>query len=97
MLRIARLLLTLHKSQDYIRYVVAISINSLPWSIPSCTVVVLTSIKLSLAIYVQGKKYFKEVMHPRKYFTLNFFINEIFSVEKFPNYSRSIIVLSCYS
>ena len=25
-------------------------------------------------------------MHQRKYFTLNFFINEIFSVEKFPNY-----------
>ena len=23
-------------------------------------------------------KYFEEVMHPRKYFTLNFFINEIF-------------------
>ena len=25
-------------------------------------------------------------MHQRKYFTMNFFINEIFSVEKFPNY-----------
>ena len=25
-------------------------------------------------------------MHQRKYFTSNFFINEIFSVEKFPNY-----------
>ena len=25
-------------------------------------------------------------MHQQKYFTLNFFINEIFSVEKFPNY-----------
>ena len=25
-------------------------------------------------------------MHPRKYFTLNFFINEIFSVKKFPTY-----------
>ena len=25
-------------------------------------------------------------MHPRKYFILNFFINEIFSVENFPNY-----------
>ena len=25
-------------------------------------------------------------MHPRKYFTLNFFINEIFSVKKFPSY-----------
>ena len=25
-------------------------------------------------------------MHQRKYFTLNFFINEIFSFEKFPNY-----------
>ena len=32
-------------------------------------------------------------MHQRKYFTLNFFINEIFSVEKFPNYS--ICVLHC--
>ena len=28
-------------------------------------------------------------MHQRKYFTLNFFINEIFSVEKFPNYGIS--------
>ena len=25
-------------------------------------------------------------MYPQKYFTLNFFINEIFSVKKFPNY-----------
>ena len=25
-------------------------------------------------------------MHQQKYLTLNFFINEIFSVEKFPNY-----------
>ena len=25
-------------------------------------------------------------MHERKYFALNSFINEIFSVEKFPNY-----------
>ena len=25
-------------------------------------------------------------MHQQKYFTLNFFINEIFSFEKFPNY-----------
>ena len=25
-------------------------------------------------------------MHQRKYFTSNFFINEIFSVEKFANY-----------
>ena len=25
-------------------------------------------------------------MHQRKYFNSNFFINEIFSVEKFPNY-----------
>ena len=25
-------------------------------------------------------------MHQRKYFNLNFFINEIFSIEKFPNY-----------
>ena len=29
-------------------------------------------------------------MHQRKYFTLNFFINEIFSVEKFPNYGTLI-------
>ena len=29
-------------------------------------------------------------MHPRKYFTLNFFINEIFSVENFPNYGISV-------
>ena len=28
-------------------------------------------------------------MHQRKYFTLNFFINEIFSVEKFPNYGNA--------
>ena len=27
-------------------------------------------------------------MHQRKYFTLNFFINEIFSVENFPNYGN---------
>ena len=35
-------------------------------------------------------------MHQRKYFTLNSFINEIFSVEKFPNYSifSEIIVFS---
>ena len=26
-------------------------------------------------------------MYPQKYFTLNFFINEIFSVEKFLNYN----------
>ena len=25
-------------------------------------------------------------MNKRKYFTSNFFINEVFSVEKFPNY-----------
>ena len=29
-------------------------------------------------------------MHQRKYFALNFFINEIFSVEKFPNYGNWI-------
>ena len=29
-------------------------------------------------------------MHPRKYFALNFFINEIFSVEKFPNYGMLV-------
>ena len=28
-------------------------------------------------------------MHQRKYFNSNFFINEIFSVEKFPNYGIS--------
>ena len=27
-------------------------------------------------------------MHQRKYFTLRIFINEIFSVEKFPNYGN---------
>ena len=27
-------------------------------------------------------------MHQRKYFTSNFFNNEIFSVKKFPNYSK---------
>ena len=32
-------------------------------------------------------------MHPKKYFTLNFFINEIFSVEKIPKlwYLESIL------
>ena len=33
-------------------------------------------------------------MHQRKYFTSNFFINEIFSVEKFLNYGTSLIVAS---
>ena len=28
-------------------------------------------------------------MYQQKYFTLNFFINEIFSVKKFPNYGIS--------
>ena len=28
-------------------------------------------------------------MHQRKYFNSNFFINEIFSVEKVPNYGNS--------
>ena len=32
-------------------------------------------------------------MHQRKYFTLNFFINEIFSVEKFPNYGILILFM----
>ena len=31
-------------------------------------------------------------MHQRKYFNSNFFINEIFSVEKFPNYGIAIQV-----
>ena len=31
-------------------------------------------------------------MHQRKYFTLNFFINEIFSVEKFPNYGILLLL-----
>ena len=31
-------------------------------------------------------------MHPQKYFTLNFFINEIFSVEKYPNYGMYIYI-----
>ena len=31
-------------------------------------------------------------MHQRKYFNLNFFINEIFSVEKFSNYGSYCIV-----
>ena len=30
-------------------------------------------------------------MHQRKYFNSNFFINEIFSVEKFPNYGIYIV------
>ena len=29
-------------------------------------------------------------MHQRKYFTLNFFINEIFSAEKIPNYGKCL-------
>ena len=39
-------------------------------------------------------------MHQRKYFTLNIFINEIFSVEKFPNYGIlqvSIWLLICWN
>ena len=32
-------------------------------------------------------------MHQRKYFTLNFFINEIFSVKKFPNYGMLHVAL----
>ena len=36
-------------------------------------------------------------MHPRKYFTLNFFINELFSVEKFPNYGITQYVHSIYT
>ena len=32
-------------------------------------------------------------MHPRRYFTLNFFIIEIFSVEKFPKYGRGLMKL----
>ena len=27
-------------------------------------------------------------MHPRKYFTLNYFINEILSIKKFQNYGN---------
>ena len=53
MLKIARLLLTLHNSQDqqdYKWYRVAISINSLPLHRGS-----INERKLSLAIYVQGK------------------------------------------
>ena len=34
-------------------------------------------------------------MHQQKYFTSNFFINEIFSVEKFPN-CGSYIAVCCY-
>ena len=44
-------------------------------------------------------------MYPQKYFTLNFSINEIFSVKKFPNYSNmpnkpknhtSNLFITCY-
>ena len=31
-------------------------------------------------------------MNQRKYFTSNFFINEIFSVEKFPNYGIYVYI-----
>ena len=37
--------------------------------------------ELSIAIYIQGKNTFGEVMYPWEYFTLNFIINEIFSVK----------------
>ena len=47
--------------------------------------VALTGIILSLAIYVQGK-IFRGSHASTKVFYLKFFINEIFSVEKFPNY-----------
>ena len=32
-------------------------------------------------------------MHQRKYFNSNFFINEIFSVEKFPNYGMPSVIV----
>ena len=32
-------------------------------------------------------------MHQRKYFTLKFFINEIFSAEKFPNYGIFVVCM----
>ena len=35
-------------------------------------------------------------MHQRKYFTLNFFINEIFSVEKFLNYGNYYLLQVTY-
>ena len=34
-------------------------------------------------------------MHQRKYFNSNFFINEIFSVEKFPNYGIILLTYKC--
>ena len=34
-------------------------------------------------------------MHQRKYFNSNFFINEIFSVEKFPNYGKYTLYMYC--
>ena len=34
-------------------------------------------------------------MHPRKYFTLNFLINEIFCVKKFLNYGIFVECMEC--
>ena len=36
-------------------------------------------------------------MHQRKYFTSNFFINEIFSVKKFPNYGIYTFMYDAYN
>ena len=62
---------------------VAISINSFPWLIapPWCV----NEHKLSLAIYVKGK-IFRGSHASTIILYLNMFTNEIFSVEKFPNY-----------
>ena len=52
--------------------------------------VALMSINIIASDICSREKYFEEVMHQQKYFTLNIFINEAFSVEKFPNYSISL-------
>ena len=56
------------------------------------TAVVLMSINYCYR-YTFKVKYFEVVMYSQKYFTLNFFINEILSVEKFLNYGIYVITL----
>ena len=65
--------------------VVAISVNSLPRLIaaPWCSI---NECELSLAIYTFKVKIFRGSRVSTKIFYLEFFINEIFSVKKIPNY-----------
>ena len=58
--------------------VAAISINGFT-AVDRPTTVARTIVASDIAIF--KVKNFEEVMHPRKYFTLNFIINELFSAE----------------